>query len=91
MGQGWGGPLALITQLGLTMVGSIILGLVLGLWIDSRFGTKPWGTLVLSLLGIILGSIIVFRLVAQSIDEAAATTRTRKKGEHPEDDSSRDA
>jgi len=71
------------------MVGSIILGLVLGLWIDSHFGTKPWGTLVLSLLGIILGSIIVFRLVAQSIDQAAAETVSRKKGKSPEDDPSR--
>jgi ATP synthase protein I len=89
MGQGWGGPLALITQLGLTMVGSIILGLVLGLWIDAHFGTKPWGTLVLSLLGIILGSIVVFRLVAQSIDQATAETVSRKKGKSPEDDPSR--
>jgi F0F1-type ATP synthase assembly protein I len=68
------------------MVGSIILGLVLGLWIDSHFGTKPWGTLVLSLLGIILGSIVVFRLVAQSIDQAAVETASRKKGKSPEDD-----
>src|SRR6185437_9472313 len=30
-------PLALITQLGLTMVGSILLGLVLGLWIVAHF------------------------------------------------------
>lgn len=71
------------------MVGSIILGLVLGLWIDSHFGTKPWGTLVLSLLGIILGSIIVFRLVAQSIDRAAAETVSHKKGKSSEDDPSR--
>jgi ATP synthase protein I len=70
MRNGWGGPLALITQLGLTMVGSILIGLLLGLWIDSHFGTRPWGTLLLSLAGIAAGSFGVYRLVAASIDEA---------------------
>jgi ATP synthase protein I len=72
MRPGWAGPLALITQLGLTIVVAIVLGLVLGLWVDSHFGTKPWGTLILSLLGILAGSFGVYRLVATSIDQAVA-------------------
>ncbi len=72
MRQGWAGPLALVSQLGLTMVGSILLGLVLGLWLDAHLGTKPWATLILSLLGILLGSYAVYRLVAASIDQAIA-------------------
>lgn len=69
MRRGWG-PVALITQLGVTMVGSILLGLVLGLWIDAHFGTGPWATLILSLIGIAAGSIAVYRLIAASIEEA---------------------
>ncbi|HUX86597.1 MAG TPA: AtpZ/AtpI family protein [Chloroflexota bacterium] len=64
-------PVALISQLGLTMVGSILLGLVIGLWIDAHFGTKPWATLILSLVGVFVGSISVYRLVVTSIDQAA--------------------
>jgi ATP synthase protein I len=75
MRQGWAGPLALITQLGLTIVLSILLGLVLGLWVDAHFGTKPWATLILSLLGILVGSFGVYRLVATSIDQATAARR----------------
>ncbi len=69
MRQDWG-PLALITQLGVTLVGSILLGLVLGLWIDGHFGTKPWAMLILSLVGIFAGSFAVYRLVSASIEEA---------------------
>lgn len=87
MRQGWGGPLALITQLGLTMVGSIILGLALGLWLDQQLGTRPWGTLILALLGIIIGSFGVYRLVAQSIEQAAATTPLSEKKDSNEDHS----
>jgi F0F1-type ATP synthase assembly protein I len=75
MRQGWAGPLSLITQLGLTIVLSILLGLVLGLWVDAHFGTKPWATLILSLLGIVAGSFGVYRLVATSIDHATAARR----------------
>lgn len=75
MRQGWAGPLALITQLGLTIVLSILLGLVLGLWVDAHLGTKPWATLILSLLGILAGSFGVYRLVSSSIDQATAARR----------------
>lgn len=78
-------PLALITQLGLTMVGSILLGLVLGLWIDAHFGTKPWATLILSLLGIAAGSYGVYRLIATSIEEAVEQRHTRSNDDSRED------
>lgn len=76
MRRDWG-PLALVTQLGLTMVGSIVFGLVLGLWIDSHFGTRPWGMLGLSLLGIAGGTVGVYRLISTSIDDAVGTRRSK--------------
>ena len=78
-------PLALISQLGLTMVGSILLGLVIGLWIDAHFGTKPWATLILSLVGVLVGSISVYRLVVTSIDQAADELHREEKKKHDED------
>jgi len=76
MRQDWG-PLALITQLGLTMVGAIVLGLLLGLWLDAHFGTKPWGTLILSLVGIGAGSVGVYRLISASIEQATEARHPR--------------
>ncbi len=63
-------PLALVTQLGVTMAASIVLSLLLGIWIDNTFNTKPWATLVLAIAGIVLGSVAVYRMVAQAIDAA---------------------
>lgn len=79
MRRDWG-PLALVSQLGLTMVGSILLGLVVGLWIDAHFGTRPWGTLALSLLGIVVGTVGVYRLVTTSIQEVGDVRRSEGDG-----------
>ncbi len=82
MRQGLGGSLALITQLGLTVVLSILVGVVLGRWVDTQFGTGPWATLALSLIGILAGSAGVYRLVVTSIDQAVAERK------NPSDDDS---
>jgi len=84
MRRDWG-PLALISQLGVTIVASILLGLLVGLWIDAHFGTRPWATLVFSLLGIAAGTIGVYRLIARSIEEATAERPARKNQDRPED------
>lgn len=81
-------PLALITQLGITMVGSILLGLVIGLWIDAHFGTRPWATLILSLVGVLAGSISVYRLVVTSIEQAANDLHRDQQKKHDGDQSS---
>ena len=70
-------PLALVTQLGLTLVFSIVLGLLAGRWIDSHFGTGPWGTLILALVGISAGIVGVYRLVSASIAQATGDGQQR--------------
>jgi ATP synthase protein I len=84
MREGWAGPLALISQLGVTVVGSILLGLVLGLWVDAHFGTRPWGTLTLSLLGILAGSYGVYRLITTSIEQAVAARNSESSSDGDE-------
>jgi F0F1-type ATP synthase assembly protein I len=46
------------TSLGLEFV----LPTLVGLWLDGRFGTKPWGTLVGALLGFAAGMTHLLRI-----------------------------
>lgn len=62
--------LGLVTQVGLTIAVCIVVSLLLGLWIDNTFGTKPWATLLFALLGIAAGSYSVYRMVSEAIRAA---------------------
>ena len=75
MRPGLGGSLALVSQLGLTMVLSILIGLVAGQWLDAKLGTSPWALIVLLLIGIAAGIFGVVRLVSRSIEVASAEPR----------------
>jgi ATP synthase protein I len=52
--------LALAFSVGLELVAVTLAGLGLGWWIDKRFGSSPWGILVLTLGGIAVG---LYRLI----------------------------
>ena len=54
--------LTLITRLGLMAVSPVLIGLFLGLWLDGRLQTRPWVTLFLTALGILVGLVGVYRL-----------------------------
>ncbi len=90
MRQDWR-PLTLVTQLGLTVVVSLVLSLLLGLWLDGLLGTKPILTLVFSLIGIAAGTVGVYRLITQAIGEVVGPggtpprsgTRERAPGPRP--------
>jgi F0F1-type ATP synthase assembly protein I len=43
------------TNLGWTLVASIVLGLLAGWWADARFGTEPWLLILGACLGIVVG------------------------------------
>ncbi len=47
--------LAYFSSLGLAISLSIFIGLGVGVWLDSRWGTNPWMTLLFLLLGIAAG------------------------------------
>ncbi len=74
---------ALVGQLGLTMVASIVFGILLGLWVDGLVGTRPLFTLLFSLLGISAASLVGYRAVAaayaQYDRERAATKRPSRR------------
>ncbi len=45
-----------LSAIGLELVISIVIGLVLGLLVDKKFGTSPWGMMAFLFLGSWLGS-----------------------------------
>jgi F0F1-type ATP synthase assembly protein I len=49
--------------LGFEIVVPIVLGLLLGLWLDTRWGTRPWLAVTGVLLGIAAGFYNFFRVV----------------------------
>lgn len=71
MRQDWQ-PLTLVTQVGLTIVVTLVISLLLGLWLDSLLHTGPLLTLVFSLVGIAAGTINVYRMVSRAIAESVA-------------------
>lgn len=72
-------PLALATQLGVTMgvmtVFTVLASLYLGSWVDRQFGTRPLATLLFILLGVLagfLGTINLAQSTVRQINTAAA-------------------
>jgi ATP synthase protein I len=55
--------LAYYSSLGLSVSLSLFIGLAVGIYLDRRFETSPWGTLIFLVLGIIAG----FRNIAIAI------------------------
>jgi ATP synthase protein I len=47
--------LAYFSTVGLSMALSIFIGLAIGLYLDGRWGTSPWMTLIFLVLGILAG------------------------------------
>ena len=72
----------------LDLVGGALVGLVFGLALDHVAGTKPWGLLVLMLLGIAAGFRLMLRTAEQQakrnaetkIDASPAKTDEANKG-----------
>ncbi len=61
-------PMALIMRLGAIVVAAVFLPLGLGLLVDNRFGTSPFGLLIGMLLGVVLSIVGVYRAVKQMYD-----------------------
>jgi F0F1-type ATP synthase assembly protein I len=43
------------------MAVGVVLGLVVGSWLDKRFGWTPWGVLVGTMLGMASGMYLLIR------------------------------
>jgi F0F1-type ATP synthase assembly protein I len=54
--------LALVLQVSSIVLCSVLGSLALGLWLDRTFGTRPWFTLVLMVIGLGLAVFGTYRL-----------------------------
>ena len=61
--------LTLATQVGLMVVGSILVCLFLGLWIDGKLDTKPCATLILIAVGTLVAIAGTYRLARSFMEE----------------------
>ncbi|MBI4371565.1 MAG: AtpZ/AtpI family protein [Elusimicrobia bacterium] len=57
---------ALAVSVGWELASFSLLGFGLGYWIDGRWGSSPWGILVSTLFGIVLGLYRVVRGVLRA-------------------------
>ncbi len=69
--------IALVTQLGLTVAGTLVVSLLIGIWLDNTFGPRPLWTLVFALVGIVGATVGVYRMVASAIAETARNRPVR--------------
>jgi F0F1-type ATP synthase assembly protein I len=55
---------SLVIQLTITVVVAAFLPLLLGIWLDRQLHTSPFITLFMMMLGITVGTVLVYRNVA---------------------------
>jgi len=61
--------LALISQLGLTMIFTILVGFGIGFFLDKHFLTSPIWTLVFLVFGIAGGFIGVYKMIMRELEK----------------------
>lgn len=61
------GSVILVSQLGLTMVGSILLGLLIGFYLDKWLDTKPVFIIIFILLGVVGGGYQAYRQIMETV------------------------
>ncbi|OGR47269.1 MAG: hypothetical protein A2X40_01735 [Elusimicrobia bacterium GWC2_65_9] len=59
---------ALALSIGWELASFSLLGFGLGYWLDGRYGSSPWGVLVLTLIGIVLGLYRLIRMFSRPVD-----------------------
>lgn len=74
--------LGLIGQLGITMVVSITLPLLFGLWLDRTFDLLPLFTLIFTLLGMVvaLRNLLVLTAHPNTVKKRKANKHSHKRG-----------
>ena len=69
-----------LSTIGLAFVFALMLGFGAGFWIDTRLGTKPWGSLLGFAAGLAAGVLNVVRTMQVVSAGERAQQRERKSG-----------
>jgi ATP synthase protein I len=60
-----------LSSLGLEMGAAVVIGLLMGTWLDRQFGTEPWLTFVFLGFGLVAAGKAVYRAVRKGLSEEA--------------------
>lgn len=71
-----------LSTVGLAFVLALVLGFAGGYWLDARFGTRPWLSLLGFALGLAAGVLNVVRTM-QAVGRASASTPPSASGPAP--------
>ena len=71
--------LAVGGQAGLMLAVPVLLGLAAGYLLDRSFGSLPWITLLFTLIGIVIGPIMVYRWVTRTVQNRTSSKMTTVK------------
>lgn len=77
---GWAEHLILVSQLGFTMVGSIMLCFFVGYYLDKWLGTKAVFTIIFIILGVIGGGVTVYRQIMTITEDTQKETKDHHNG-----------
>lgn len=61
--------MAYASSIGISMVISIFGALYFGIWLDRKFGTSPWLTMLLLLMGVAAGFRNIYVMIRRSIGD----------------------
>jgi len=64
----WLDDIAIVTQVGLTMAGSILFCLAIGLLLDKWLGFRGLFSIIFILLGIVGGGVTVYRQIGNVVN-----------------------
>ncbi len=59
--------LGFVSGLGITMITCIAVGVLIGVFLDGKFGTSPWLTTVFLLVGILSGAWSVYKVLIREL------------------------
>lgn len=66
--------------MGFELAAAIVGFCLLGLWIDYRYQTKPWGLLICLLLGLVGGMYNLIRQALRAVRDQAADEQAESHG-----------
>jgi len=58
-----------LSSLGLEMGAAVVIGLLIGIWLDGRFGTDPWLMLLFLFFGFVAAGKGVIRAIRKGVFE----------------------
>lgn len=64
---------------------AVFVGIMIGYWIDTAFGTEPWGLLIMMGFGLAAGVLSVIRAYKELTDATNPAMSPDKTGSNPEE------